>query len=360
VNAWTIKNRYPLPLIPQLIDWLRGCTLFTEMDIEWGYNEVIKEEDRWKVAFIMNEGLFEPTVMFFGLTNSPATFQTMMNTIFWDLIDEGNITIYMDDIAIHTGRKEGEMDDEHIAHHCLLVRQVLDRLHKNDLHLNPEKCTFEQDHLDFLGIRVAKGMVEMEQAKIDKVKTWIRPRSVREVRKFLGFTGYYRHFIKDYSKIAHPLLDLTKQATPWHWEDPQQQAFEELWDKMVSKPVLQQPNFDKVFYLQTNTSKYGVRAVLSQDKGAQPTTPWKRHPVAYYSATFSPTEQNYDAHNLEFLGVIKAIDHWRPYLIWTQEPFMIETDHKNLTYWKSPRKLTGRTARWHKKLQDYNFRIIHV
>jgi hypothetical protein len=151
----------------------------------------------------------------------------------------------------------------------------------------------------------------------------------------LGFTGYYRHFIKDYSKIACPLLDLTKQATPWHWEDPQQQAFEELRDKMVSKPVLRQPNFDKVFYLQTDALKYGVGAVLSQDEGTQPTTLRKHHPVAYYLATFSPTKQNYDAHDLKFLGVIKAIDHWRPYLIWTQEPFVIEMDHKNLTYWKS-------------------------
>jgi hypothetical protein len=241
----------------------------------------------------------------------------------------------MDDIAIHTGRRGGETEDEHIARHRLLVRKVLNRLRKNDLHLNPEKCTFKQDHLNFLGIQVAKGVIEMEQAKVDRVKTWTQPCSVREVRKFLGFTGYYRHFIKDYSKIARPLLDLTKQATPWHWEDPQQQAFEELRDKMVSKPVLRQPNFDKVFYLQTDASKYGVGAVLSQDEGTRPTTPRRRHPVAYYSATFSPTEQNYNAHDLEFLGVIKAIDHWRPYLIWTQEPFVIETDHKNLTYWKS-------------------------
>jgi hypothetical protein len=153
VNAWTVKNRYPLPLIPQLIDQLRGCTLFTGMDVEWGYNKVlIKEEDRWKATFITNEGLFEPTVMFFGLTNSPATFQTMINTIFRDLIDGGSVTIYMDDIAIHTRRKEGETESDHLARHRDLVRQVLDRLRKNDLHLNPEKCTFEQDHLDFLGV----------------------------------------------------------------------------------------------------------------------------------------------------------------------------------------------------------------
>jgi hypothetical protein len=209
------------------------------MDIKWGYNEVlIKEEDRWKAAFITNKGLFEPTVMFFSLTNSPTTFQTMMNTIFQGLIDGGSVTIYMDDIAIHTGHKEGEMEDEHIACHHILVRQVLNRLRKNDLHLNPEKCTFEQDHLDFLGMRVVKGVVEMEQAKVNKVKTWTHPCSVQEVWKFLGFTGYYQHFFKDYSKIAQPLLDLTKQATLWHWEDTQQRAFKELRNRMVSKPIL--------------------------------------------------------------------------------------------------------------------------
>ncbi len=361
VNAWTIKNRYPLPLIPSLIDRLRDCTKFTGVDIEWGYNEVlIKPKDRWKAAFITNEGLYEPTVMFFGLTNSPATFQTMMNTIFRDLIDEGNVTIYMDDIAIHTGPRPGESEHDHTLHHRTLVRRVLERLRTHDLHLNPEKCVFEQDHLDFLGVRVGGGTVQMEQSKVDRVSEWTRPRNVREVCKFLGFTGYYRYFIQGYSQIARPLLDLTKQATPWHWDDKEQGAFEVLRDKMVSKPVLQQPDFDKTFYLQTNASKYGVGAVLSQDGGTKGVTLCKRHPVAYYSATFTPTEQNYDAHDLEFLGVFKLIEHWRPYLIWTKEPFVIETDHKNLTYWKSPRKLTGRTARWHEKLQDYNFKILHV
>jgi len=106
--------------------------------------------------------------------------------------------------------------------------------------------------------------------------------------------------------------------------------------------------------------KYGVGAVLSQDGKTKGAIPRKRHSITYYSATFSPTEQNYDTHNLEFLGVLKSIEHWRPYLIWTKEPFMIETDHKNLAYWKSPRKLMGRTAQWHEKLQDYNFKILHI
>ncbi len=123
MNSWTIKNRYPLPLILSLIDHLRDCSLFTGFDIEWGYNKVlVKPKDRWKAAFITNEGLYEPTVMFFGLTNSPTTFQTMMNTIFCDLINKGSVTIYMDDIAIHMGIQLGESDEDHLKRHWTLVR----------------------------------------------------------------------------------------------------------------------------------------------------------------------------------------------------------------------------------------------
>ncbi len=200
---------------------------------------LIKPKDRWKAAFIINEGLYEPTVMFFRLMSSPATFQTMMNTIFHDLINKGSVTIYMDNIAIHIGVRPRESKEDHLKRHHTLVRRVLERLRMNDLHLNPEKCVFEQDHLDFLGVCVGGGTIQMEQAKVDRIKEWTHPRNVWEVHKFLGFTEYYRYFIQGYSQIAQPLLDLTKQATVWHWDDKQQQAFEELRDKMVSKPVLQ-------------------------------------------------------------------------------------------------------------------------
>ncbi len=172
----------------------------------------------------------------------------------------------------------------------------------------------------------------MEQAKVDRVKEWIQPRSIWEVQKFLGFTRYYHYFIQGYSQIARPLLDLTKQATSWHWDKKEQRMFKTLRDKIISKPILQQPNFKKVFYLQMDVSKYGVGVVLSQEGEANQSIPRRQHLIAFYSATFSPTEQNYDAHNLEFLGVLKSIEHWWPYLIWTKEPFIIETNHKNLTY----------------------------
>jgi RNase H-like domain found in reverse transcriptase/Reverse transcriptase (RNA-dependent DNA polymerase)/Integrase zinc binding domain/Chromo (CHRromatin Organisation MOdifier) domain len=361
VNQWTIRNAYPLPLIPELIDRLNGCSLYTKFDIRWGYNNVrIKEGDEWKAAFITNEGLFEPTVMFFGLTNSPATFQTMMNSIFSEEIVERWMTIYMDDMAIHTKRREGETELQHILRHRSYVCRVLVKLLENNLFLKPEKCTFEQPSIEFLGVRVSEGTVHMDDVKVEKVWKWLPPTNVTEVRKFLGFTGYYRYFIKDYSKIAKPLLLLTHNTTPWHWDNEQQKAFERLQDLMCQQPVLKQPDFTKPFAVFTDASAYGVGAILSQEGGANTQNRTKYHPVAYYSATFTETERNYDVYDRELLAIMKAITHWRPYLIWTKEPFKIFTDHANLLHWKSPQKLNRRTARWHGELQDYNFTLHHI
>jgi RNase H-like domain found in reverse transcriptase/Reverse transcriptase (RNA-dependent DNA polymerase)/Integrase zinc binding domain len=361
VNEWTIRNAYPLPLIPELIDWLNGCSLYTKFDIRWGYNNVwIKEGDEWKAAFIINEGLFEPTVMFFRLTNSPATFQTMMNSIFLEEIAECWLTIYMDDMAIHTQKMEDETELQHILRHRSYVCRVLAKLLKHNLFLKPEKCTFEQPSIEFLGVRVSKGTVHMDDVKVEKVRKWIPPSNVTEVCKFLGFTGYYRYFIKDYLKIAKPLLLLTHNTTPWQWNDEQQQAFETLWNLMCQQPVLKQPDFTKPFAVFTDTSAYGVGAILSQEGGPNTQNRTKYHPIAYYSTTFTKTERNYDVCDRELLAIMKAITHWRPYLIWMKEPFKIFTDHANLLHWKSPWKLNRCTARWHGELQDYNFTLHHV
>ncbi len=239
VNEWTIKNHYPLPLIPQLINQLRGCTLFTKFNIKWGYNNIqIKDGDQWKAAFTTNEGLFKLTVMFFRLTNSPATFQTMMNTIFHDLIADRSMTVYMDNMAIHTAPWPSETTEVHVEWHQKIINQVLTKLDKHNLYLNPEKCDFELPHINFLGVCITNRTVQMEQGKVDKVQEWKPPRNMMEVRWFLGFTGYYRYFIQGYSQITRPLLDLTKKATPWHWNTDQQLAFKGLRDKMCKKPVL--------------------------------------------------------------------------------------------------------------------------
>jgi hypothetical protein len=212
VNEWTIKNRYPLPLIPELIARVKGASLFTKFDVRWGYNNVrIKEGDQWKAAFITNQGLFEPNVMFFGLTNSPATFQTMMNSIFLEEVREGWLTIYMDDMSIHT--------DDNIASHKKAVHRMLDKLREHDLFLKPEKCLFKQKQMEFLGV-LENGTIQMDPAKVQRVADWPRPRNVRDVRAFLEFTGFYRYFVPNYSIAACPLIDLTKKATPFHCAVP--------------------------------------------------------------------------------------------------------------------------------------------
>jgi RNase H-like domain found in reverse transcriptase/Reverse transcriptase (RNA-dependent DNA polymerase) len=228
--------------------------------------------------------------MFFGLTNSPATFQTMMNSIFSKEVAERWMTIYMDDMAIHTKRREDETELQHILRHRSFVCQVLAKLLKHNLFLKPEKCTFEQPSIEFLEVRVSKGTVHMDDVKVEKVHKWLPPSNVTEVRKFLGFTGYYRYFIKDYSKIAKPLLLLTHNTTPWHWNDEQQQAFKKLRDLMCQQPVLKQPDFTKPFAVFTDASAYGVGAILSQEGGPNAQNHTKHHPIAYYSATFTETE----------------------------------------------------------------------
>jgi len=292
-----------------------------------------------------NEGLFEPMVMFFGLTNSPATFQTMMNSVFTQEIAEQWLTIYMDNMAIHMAKLPDETNKQHLQRHRELVKQILAKLQEHNLFLKPEKCTFKQPTIKFLGVNVDQGTVQMDNTKIVKVKNWITPHNVQEVRKFLGFTGYYHYFIQDYSKKVRPLLYLTHNMMPWQWGQDQQTAFETLCDAMCNKPILRQPNFKKPFYVLTDTSAYGVGAILSQEGESNilhVKTPHKKpklHLVAYYSATFTEMECNYDIYDRELLAIMKAITHWRPYLIWTEEPFTIYIGHTNLLYWKSPHKL---------------------
>ena len=194
LNAMTVKNRYPLPLIKELIDKLQGAKYFTALDIRWGYNNVrMRQGDEWKAAFTTNRGLFEPLVMFFGLCNSPSTFQTMMNHIFRDLINEGKVVVYIDDVLIFTKTME---------EHKEVVKRVLDLMQKHKLYLKPEKCKFHMTKVEFLGLVVSENCVEMDPIKVEGVSKWPVPKKKKDVQSFLGFTNFYCQFIKDYAKIA--------------------------------------------------------------------------------------------------------------------------------------------------------------
>ena len=207
----TITHSYPLLLISELIAQVQNAKIFTKVDIRWGYNNIcIKEGDKYKAAFITNQGLFEPTVMFFGLTNSLVTFQTMMNAIFMEEIAEGWLIVYMDNILVTT------KDDLQFHERC--IHRMLEKLKKHDLYLKPEKCTFEQQRIKFLGVILKNGMVQMDPAKTKGVADWLPPQNVTDVCSFLGFMGFYHYFIPNYSLIACPLIQLTQKNTPFLWD----------------------------------------------------------------------------------------------------------------------------------------------
>jgi hypothetical protein len=184
LNAITRKNRCPLPLIDDLIHQLKGVRYFTKLDVRWGYNNVrIREGDEWKTTFHTNRGLFEPLVMYFGLTNSPATFQTMMNEIFQDLITEGIISIYLNDILIFTNSLE---------EHRRITHLVLDRMHEHKLYLQPEKCEFDKTRIEYLGIIISHNKVEMDLVKIAGVADWPMPSNRKEIQSFISFVNFYQ------------------------------------------------------------------------------------------------------------------------------------------------------------------------
>ena len=199
------------------------------MDLQWGYNNMrIKEGDEWKAAFTTHVGLFEPVVMFFGMTNSPATFQAMMNEILRDMINKGKVVAFVDDVLVGTETEEG---------HDKVVEEVLRRLEENDLYVKPEKCMWKVWKVPFLGIVIGEGKVEMEKDKVEGVLKRPMPQCVKDVRKFLGLANYYQRFVKNFAKVALPMNQLTRKDEKWKWREEQQAAFEQLKSVFTTRPV---------------------------------------------------------------------------------------------------------------------------
>jgi hypothetical protein len=347
LNAMTVKNKYPLPLIPELISKLRGAKHFTKLDVRWGFNNVrIKEGDEWKAAFRTNRGLFEPLVMFFGLTNSPATFQTMMDDIFENLISEGVVVVYLDDILIFT---------ETIDEHREVTRRVLEILEKHKLYLRADKCEFEKTTIEYLGVIISHNSVAMDPVKIAGVTEWPVPTNKKEVQSFLGFTNFYRRFIKGFSDHARPLFDLTRNDSKWHWDTLEQSALDKLKQSVTAAPVLISPDSTKPFRIEADSSDFATGAVLSQIS----TEDDKWHPVAFLSKSLSPVERNYEIHDKEMLAIIRALQEWRHFVEGAEHPCEIWTDHKNLEYFMTAKQLNRRQARWSLYLSRFDFTLHH-
>lgn len=258
--------------------------------------------------------------MFFGLTNSPVTFQTIMNDIFRELVMGGVVVVYLDDILIFTKTLE---------EHWSVVWQVMEILQKHQLFLKLEKCEFKQTCIEYLGLIVSENSVKIDTIKVAGVREWPVPKTKTELQSFLGFTNFYRWFIRDFSALSWPLFDLTKADTKWHWHRPEQQAFDNLKTAITETPVLTSPDESAPFWLEADSSDFATGAVLSQLKED------KWHPVAFYSKSLSPVKCNYNIHNKEMLAIIHALEEWRHFLEGAWHQVEILTDHKNLEYYVS-------------------------
>jgi RNase H-like domain found in reverse transcriptase/Reverse transcriptase (RNA-dependent DNA polymerase) len=350
VNKWTVQDVYPIPWIEQILESLHGKELFTVFDVWMGYNNVlIKAEDQWTVAFKTPYRLYQPKVMFFGLTNSPATFQRTMDRVFHRLQDKypGMIFVYMDDILIAT------IKDHDL--HRRLVHEVLDLLEEELFFLKPAKCKFEQQSIDYLGIVVTKGMVWIDPTKQNGLAVWPRRlTSVKQVRSTLGVLGYQRPFIQGFVHLACPITQLLKKERKFEWTEECTTALDKLIGIVTSDPVLHRPNYDLPFTLEVDASQYATGAILYQpnEKG------WLC-PVGYHSHTLNLAERGYDVHDWELLAMMQGLCQWRHLLLSSPFTTTVITDHVNLQYYRQPQKINCCVARYLADLVDYWFKLIH-
>ncbi|WVZ70325.1 LOW QUALITY PROTEIN: hypothetical protein U9M48_019000 [Paspalum notatum var. saurae] len=289
LNAVTIKNKYPIPHIDILFDQLAGAKIFSKIDLRSGYYQIkIREEDIPKTAFSTRYGLYEYLVMSLGLTNAPAFFMYMMNSVFMNELDNG--VGFIDDILIYFKNEK-----EHEEH----LRIVLTRLREH-------KCAFWLKEVGLLGHVLSEKGVAVDPSKVEVVLNWKQPETVTKIRSFLGLAGYYRRFIKDFSKIAKPMTSLTKKNAKFIWSP--------------KSPVLAQPDITKPFDVYCDASGQGLGCVLMQEGRV----------IAYASRQLRKHEANYPTHDLELAAIVHALKIWRHYPL--GNTCHIYIDHKSLKY----------------------------
>ena len=346
LNNITIKNKYPLPLMSSNFEPLVGATIFTKLDLRNAYHLVrIREGDEWKTAFKTPRGHYEYLVMPFGLTNAPSVFQALMNDMLRDML-EVFVVLYLDDILVFSrGLKE------HIQH----VRMVIQRLLENRLFIKAEKCVFHSPSVEFLGLIVEDGCIRPDPRKVQAVVDWPQPSTRRQLQGFLGFANFYRRFIQNYSRIAAPLTHLTSTQRPFIWTPSAEAAFSALKKHFATAPVLLHPDPSRPFIVEVDASEVGVGAVLSQRSAKDQ----KLHPCAFFSRRFSSAEENYDIGNRELLAVVAAFEEWRHWLEGVEEPTVVWSDHKNLTFIRAAKRLNSRQARWAQFLDRFNYTLTY-
>src|SRR5512137_2738275 len=311
LNEVTIKNKYPLPRIDDLFDQLKGAKVFSKIDLRSGYHQLkIRTEDIPKTAFSTRYGLYEFTVMSFGLTNAPAYFMNLMNKVFMDYLDKF-VVVFIADILTYS-----KDEDEHAEH----LRLIMEKLRDHQLFAKFSKCEFWLDRVAFLGHMISSNGVKVDPSKVEAVLAWNPPKNVSEIHSFLGLAGYYRRFIEGFSKLSRPMTELLKKERKFQWSTAYEHSFQEMKKRLTTAPVLTLPDIRKDFEIFCDASRQGLGCVLMQE----------RKVVAYASRQLRPHEVNYPTHDLELAAVIHALKIWRHYLIGNR--CEVYTDHKSLKY----------------------------
>ncbi|KAA0038306.1 hypothetical protein IC582_003640 [Cucumis melo] len=314
LNNVTVPDKFPIPVVEELFDELRGASLFTKIDLKAGYHQIrMIDEDIEKTAFRTHEGHYEFL----------ATYLMRF------------VLVFFDDILIYSQNLE-----DHLKH----IEIVFLVLRKHELFANRKKCSFGLAKVEYLGHLISNKGVEVDPEKIKAITDWPKPTNVRETRGFLGLTGYYRKFVHHYGTLAAPLTQLLKKGG-FNWNSEAEQVFEKLKKAMISLPVLALPMFDKPFEIETDASGYGVGAVLIQNK----------HPIAFYSHTLAIKDRGRPVYKRELMAVVLAVQRWHPYLLGNR--FIVRTDQKSLKFLLEQRVVQPQYQRWLAKLLGYTFDV---
>ncbi|GJW73776.1 putative mitochondrial protein [Tanacetum coccineum] len=337
LNKKTMKDKFPIPIIEELIDELFGAQVFTKLDLRSGYHQVrMSKEDIPKTAFRTHQGHYEFLVMPFGLTNAPSTFQALMNEVFAPFLRKF-VLVFFDDILVYS---------RDMTEHAKHLELVLKTMQSQQLYAKMSKCVFGATQVEYLGHVISGIGVSTDPSKVKAMQEWPVPMNIKKLRGFLGLTGYYRRFIKDYAAISRPLTALLKKNS-FEWSSDAQAAFESLKSAMINAPVLALPNFQEEFTVETDASNEGIGAVLQQ----------QGHPIAFLSRSLAPKHKGLSTYEKELWVVVYALEKWRGYLL--DRHFKIKTDHFSLKYLMEQRLTTPFQIKWLPKLLGYDYEIIY-
>jgi hypothetical protein len=338
LNALTIKGKYPLPVIDELLDELSGSWWFSKLDLKAGYHQIrLAPGEEQKTAFQTHNGHYEFRVMAFGLTGAPATFQHAMNASLAPVLRKFAL-VFFDDILIYSATYS-----EHLEH----VKAVLDILRRDNWQAKMSKCAFAQKQVAYLGHVISAAGVATDDTKIQTIRDWVQPTNLKQLRGFLGLSGYYRKFIRHYAVISQPLTSLLKKGTLFVWTDATETAFQALKQALISAPVLALPDFSQQFIVETDACDVGIGAVLSQ----------KGHPLAYVSRSLGPRNKGLSVYEKEYLAILLAVQQWRSYL--QVGEFVIKTDHKSLTHLTDQRLHTEWQQKALTKMMGLQYKVIY-